>query len=165
MPAPSLVARASSFIPLLGASLGVAVLLQIYPLRGDWAFWRPPFVLLVCLYWLLNEPFRFGVGAAWTIGLLMDLLFGGITGQSALALTVCAYLVQTSGQRLHYFTILHQSALAGVLVAVYQLLVVSVEQLASTADPTWALFYSVFSGAVLWPLIAAGLGRLHHPRW
>lgn len=165
MPTPSSMAPESSSMPLLVASLGIAVLLQIYPLRGDVAFWRPPFVLLVCLYWLLREPLRFGVGAAWTVGLLMDLLFGGIAGQSALALTVCAYLVQTSGQRLHYFTVLHQSALAGVLVVVYQLLVVSVEQLARTAEPTWALLYSAFSAAVLWPLIAAGLGRLHRPQW
>ncbi|MGK2915741.1 MAG: rod shape-determining protein MreD [Porticoccaceae bacterium] len=150
---------------LVATSVAVALLLQLYPLRGELALWRPPFPLLIALFWLLSEPTRFGVGLTWSIGLLMDLLFDGILGQSALACGLCAYLVQSLDQRLQHFSSLHLCGLAALLVTVYQVVVVSLDLLLrhATLDP--ALFYSALSAALLWPLIAGGLGRLHQAHW
>lgn len=150
---------------LVAGSIAAALLLQLYPLRGELALWRPPFPLLIALYWLLVEPARFGVGAAWSTGLLMDLLFDGIPGQSALACGLCAYLVQSLEQRHQHFTSFQRCGLAGLLVTVYQVVVVALDLLLRDAILDPALFGSALSAALLWPFIAGGLGRLHDARW
>jgi rod shape-determining protein MreD len=151
---------------LVATSLVLALLLQIYPLRGELALWRPPFPLLVVLYWVLAAPALFGVGLAWSVGLLADLLLDGIPGQSALAYGLCAYMVRSLDQRLQYLSLIHLAGVTGLLVLLYQLVVVSIELLLRgdlTVNPL--LFASALSATALWPFIAMALGALHDPYW
>ena len=52
---------------------------------------RPDFLALVLLYWCIQEPRYVGVGAAWVVGLVMDVGDATLFGQHALAYAVLAY--------------------------------------------------------------------------
>tara|TARA_R110000787_G_scaffold111444_3_gene220364 strand:- start:15 stop:494 length:480 start_codon:yes stop_codon:yes gene_type:complete len=155
--------RLPTQVLLIGLVLALAA--SVVPLYGDQRFWRPPFVLLLVIYWLFREPQRFGLGFAWLMGLLIDFLFGQILGQHALAMSVAAYLVITQQQRLHHFKVLHQCLFVILVVFVYQLVLLVVRLLIDDITTFTPLFYSTVSSSLLWPLLFFGLEKLHGERW
>lgn len=71
----------------------VAIVLTIVPLP-DWAIWlRPQWILAVLLFWIIAAPEQCGVGFAWVIGLIMDLMMGTPIGQQSLIFVFLAYLL------------------------------------------------------------------------
>lgn len=145
--------------------LVLALAASVVPLHGDLRFWRPPFVLLLVIYWLFREPQRFGLVFAWLVGLLIDLLFGQIVGQHALAMSVAAYLVIIQQQRLHHFKVHHQCLFVVLVVLVYQLVLLSARLLVDDISTFTPLFYSAVTSALLWPFLFFGLEALHGERW
>lgn len=142
-------------------SLLLALTLYFYPLRGDAGFWRPQLVLLLVTYWLLTEPHVLGVGFAWLMGLVLDVLAGGVLGQHALALAICAWILQLAGQRIQHFSVWHQAVLVALLAVFHQLVMVVVELVAGRGAERWAMFYPVLPTVVLWPPVALVLNRLY----
>lgn len=142
-------------------SLLLAYVLHFYPLRGELTYWRPLFVFLTVVFWLLAEPHVLGVGFAWLAGLLLDLLTGGSLGQNALAMGVCAYLLQLAGQRMKNFSVWHQLLAVAVLALFYQLVSIVVSLIAGKGADNWFMLYPVLSSLVLWPLLAITLWWLY----
>ena len=151
--------------PALALGLCLALLMWIVPMRSELAFWRPPFVLLLVTYWLFRQPQYYGVIFAWLVGLAVDLLFGEILGQHALAMSVSAYLVMSQQRRMHHFKMLYQCVLVAVVVLAYELVLLSVRLLVEDIDTILPLFYSVLSSALLWPILFAMLQKLHGEQW
>jgi rod shape-determining protein MreD len=151
--------------PALALGLCLALLLWVIPLRSELAFWRPPFVLLLMTYWLFRQPQYYGVVFAWLVGLGIDLLFGEILGQYALAMSVAAYLVVSQQHRTHHFKMLYQCIFVAVVVLAYQVVLLSVRLLIEDIDTVLPLFYSVLSSALLWPVLFTMLQQLHREQW
>jgi rod shape-determining protein MreD len=72
-------------------SLFLALLCQLFPWVGQGVIFRPDFMLVVLLYWLLRAPNLCHIGTAWVVGLLVDLATGSLLGQHALSFTLTAY--------------------------------------------------------------------------
>lgn len=142
-------------------SLLVALIFGFGAGRSEWLYWKPPFVLLVALYWLLFEPQTFGLVFAFTLGLLVDFVSGAPAGESAMAFCVTAYWAQTLEHRLLHFTIFHQCLLIAGLVVCYQLISVAIDLAIHGGALQLALLYPALSAILVWPLIAGVLGRLH----
>jgi rod shape-determining protein MreD len=99
-------------------SLAMAFVLQLMPWSG---WWRPEFVLLVLLYWLLRAPHLCGIASAWLVGLMLDLVTGVLFGQHALAFTLTAFLALYYQRRLILFTNLQQTGYVFLLLLFNQL--------------------------------------------
>lgn len=157
----------TNHLPWPGLLIGLclAALMWIVPVRSELAFWRPPFVLLLVIYWLLREPQRLGIIFAWLAGLMIDFLFGEILGQHALAMSVAAYLVITQQHRVRHFKIFHQCLIVAVVVLAYNVVLLSVKLLVEDIDIVLPLFYSVLSSALLWPILFATLQKIHGQHW
>ena len=56
------------------------MLLMILPLPDSLRFLRPEWVLITLIYWAMAVPRLVGVGFAWVVGLLMDVMMGGAIG-------------------------------------------------------------------------------------
>ena len=154
--------RDNSSLPLraLSFSLIAALFLYSLPLHGSLAFWRPPFVLLVIVYWLLVQPQHLGITFAWFIGLLLDLLYGNVIGQNALAMSVTVYLLKTQEYRVHQLSLPFQCLAATLIVIIYQTLWASTRLISEDIVLGWRIFYPALSSALIWPLLAASLYRL-----
>lgn len=145
---------------LLIVALLAAMVLQLWPLFGGAALWRPHFVLLVLVFALLYRPGHYGIVTAWCVGLAMDVAYGGVLGRYALALGICAYLLQLFRRRLMHARLWHQSGLVFLLAALSQLIAVSVHLLVQR-DASWAvIWYPAVTSALVWPVFYPIMMRL-----
>jgi rod shape-determining protein MreD len=117
------------------------------------AYARPHWVALVLFYWIISLPHRFGLVTAWTLGLVLDVLQGGLLGQQAVAYLVIGSLAASLYQRMRMFSVWQQSILifAAMFVAEMILFVIDV----ATLDRTWRYLYLLPSivSALLWPWV------------
>lgn len=135
-------------------SLLFAGVLAIVPLPTWLELWRPDWVALVLVYWVIALPHRVGMLTAWLVGFLLDVLKGTLLGLNAGVLTLMAYIALTLYQRLRMFTPLQQSITILMLIGTGQLLVFWVQTATgqNTAENLSFVLTAVTS-ALLWPLV------------
>jgi rod shape-determining protein MreD len=100
-------AKGNAVLPV-HASVGIALVLSMNGVRSWAQFLMPPMVLLVTLYWVLFGPVIYGLGFAFLVGLMLDLMLDTPAGEYALAFCVTAYLAQLLEYRVRHFTIPYQ---------------------------------------------------------
>ena len=145
---------------IIATTLLLALWLAIVPLPV-WAQWgRPELVAMVLVYWVIALPERVGIGIAWVVGLLQDIVEGSLLGQHALALAVLAYLALILYQRLRMYTPVQQAAVMFVLIGFNQLLCHWVETLTGTVSSTLLFLLPALVSALLWPLLSLFLRAL-----
>lgn len=135
-------------------SLVFAGVLAIVPIPLWLALWRPDWIALTLIYWVIALPHRIGMVAAWLVGLLVDVLEGTLLGLHAIVLMMSAYIALTLYQRLRMFTPLQQSLTILMLIGAGQLLIFWVQAATgqNTAD-NLAFVRSSMTSALLWPLV------------
>ena len=98
-------------------TLFVALLGNLLPLSGMAEALKPDFLALVLLYWCIQEPRYVGVGAAWFLGLVMDVSDATLFGQHALAYAVLAYAAEYFRRRVLRFPLWQQAVQVALLLA------------------------------------------------
>lgn len=136
---------------VIAITLLIAVLIGVLPLPL-WAQWgRPAIVAMVLIYWVIALPERVGIGTAWLVGLVQDIVQGAVLGQHAFALAIMAYLSLILYQRMRMYTPLQQAGVIFVLIGLNQLLCHWVQTLAGTASPNLLFLLPALVSALLWP--------------
>lgn len=135
----------------------IALLLEITPLPGAVAIFRPEFPAMVLIYWCLALPQRVGVGIGWSVGLVLDVLRGALLGQHALGYAVMSYLALKLHRRIRVFPLWQQALTVMVIIALHQLLVLWVLGMIGRSQGTFSYWLPSLSSAVLWPWTFEGL--------
>ena len=133
-------------------SFFIAYLLAIVPFP-DWAMnYRPEWVPMVLIYWVMALPYRVGIGSAWVVGIILDVLEGSVLGPNALGLVVIAYVTLNLHLRLRMFSALQQSglvlALVGINLVVGHWLQIVTGQ---TVSSSLMFIMAAITSAVIWP--------------
>lgn len=145
---------------LLPLSLVVALLLGLLPLPGWLQPFRPYWLALVLVYWIIEAPDRVGLGFAFLLGLAADLAFGTLLGEQALRLTVMAFIVQRFRAQLRFFPLSQQAlAVAGLLLNDR---VVSAAVHMALGEPQLpsSFWWAPLAGMLLWAPVFLLLDRL-----
>ncbi len=133
-------------------SFVVAFCLAVVPMPIGAAMYRPEWVAMVLIYWVMALPYRMGVGIAWCIGLFVDVLEGSLLGLNAMALCILAYITLSLHQRLRMFSAWQQSAMVLALVGINQLLCHWVQKATSqTTAPNLMFLVAAIASAFVWP--------------
>lgn len=145
---------------VIALTVMVALWLSIapMPLWTQWA--RPEWVAMVLIYWVIALPQRIGIGIAWVVGLLQDIVGGAPLGQHALAFAVIAYLSLILYQRLRMYTSLQQAAVIFVLIGLNQLLSHWVQTINGTVSTNLLFLLPALISACLWPPLSVLLRAL-----
>ncbi len=129
----------------------VALVLAILPVPGWAQPFRPDWVSLVLIYWCMATPQRVGVGIGWTVGLILDVLYGSLLGEQALAKTLVAFLTLKLHLRMRMFPRWQQAVTVLVLVAVNHLVVLWIRDLVTHTPVRWSYWTSSVVSMLIWP--------------
>lgn len=131
-------------------SIIIALILMILPLP-EWAVaYRPNWILLTLVFWIVYAADGFGITMVWIIGICLDLLSGSTLGQHAVSLIVCAFIVIQLQQSFKIYPIGKQCLLLAFLVVIY--LVITRWLFGDTPIINdWTYWCSALTTAFLWP--------------
>lgn len=142
----------AGLLPLLLSFLA-ALVLMVLPLPPLLEIWRPDWLTLVLMYWLVALPHRVGFVTVLILGLLTDILMGSGFGIYTIALLVIAYPVLSNFQRLLNQSLLQQTLFIGLLVLVKRAIVYQLEHVLNDAVFNLPYLYPVLTSMVAWPWV------------
>lgn len=138
----------------------LALLLTILPLPAIIDPYRPDWLTLVIVYWVIALPHRVNVGTAWIAGLLLDILMGSTLGVRALALAIMAYVAAMQFQKVRNLSVWQQAVVVGIISLLGQLTVFWAEHLFAVVTMNYRMFWSCLSTTLLWPWVFLSLRKL-----
>lgn len=149
---------------ILYASFGIATIMNILP-GPTWAEpFIPDWVALTLIYWCMALPQRVSVGTGWVLGLILDVLYGSLLGQHALAKSVIAFITVKLHPQLRMFPRWQQAVSVLVLLAINQLLVIWIRGAIGQAPASVAYWTPSIVGMIVWPWLFVVLRDVRR-RW
>lgn len=152
--------RPRESVRLLVASVAVAMLFTLMPLPAVLEPLRPYWVALVMIYWCMEVQDSFGLGSAFMVGLVFDLLTGSLMGMHALSLVVIAYLVNRFRARMRFFPPWQQALAILALLVNDRIILLWISALLGEPVPTWQYWLAPLVGMAFWPWIFLLLDHL-----
>jgi rod shape-determining protein MreD len=132
-------------------TLLLAVILALLPMPELASWFRPPWVLMVLIFWSMMMPYRVSVGMAWVVGIMMDLLNGTLLGEHALAFTIVIYFVSKMHMRLRFFPLLQQGISIFLFVLLYQFIIYCVQGFIGDLPESYLYWLPPVTSMILWP--------------
>lgn len=132
-------------------TLFVALLLEMVPLPSWALWWRPEWMLLVTLFWVLFYPRWASVGVAWCVGFTLDVFTSTLLGEHALAMTLVVYLVYRFHRQARLFSLWQQACWMAILVAIYQAIIFAIQGIIGQAPLTAWYWCPVGVSMFIWP--------------
>ena len=131
-------------------SILIAMVLMIIPLPESIRVLRPEWVLLTLMYWAMALPRSVGVGYAWVVGILMDVLLGGALGVLAFSYALVVYLILRFHLQLRQFPLWQQALSLMSLILLVHIVTVSMTSLSSG----WLVWFpAAVTSTLLWPFV------------
>jgi rod shape-determining protein MreD len=132
----------------LTATLLLALLLNMVPLSGLPGI--PDFVALVLTFWCIREPLKIGMGAAFLLGLTMDIADASIIGQHTLAYVLLAYAANSLSRRILWFRLIQQALQILPLLLLAQTIMLVTRLTTGAPFPGLTYFLGSFIATLLW---------------
>lgn len=127
----------------------LALLANMVPL-GELNGLLPDWVALVLTFWCIREPQKVGMGAAFLLGLMMDVVDGSLIGQHALAYVILAYLANSLSRRILWFAPYKQALQVLPLLLTAQAVMLLLRLLLGARFPGAGYFSGSLVAALLW---------------
>ena len=132
-------------------SFVAAFILVMIPLPGWAQLLRPEWVAMVVIYWSMALPNRFGIGASWFAGLILDVTRDSLLGQHALALVVVSFITIRLHQRIRVYPPGQQAITVFLIMIINFLIILWIRGIMGQAPGLWQILLPALSSAVLWP--------------
>ncbi len=141
------------------ASLALALVLSIIPLPELLEPLRPYWVAMVLIFWCLETQGIITLGAAFVLGLVLDLLSGSLLGMHALGLVILTYLVTRFRPRLRFFPPWQQALSVLALLINDRIIVLWIVSLRGDSMPAASYWLAPVVGMLVWPWLFLLLDR------
>ena len=133
-------------------ALIIALSLTILPLPQPLSNFRPPWVLLLVLYFEFYLLPSFNILTLLILGLILDVLLASVMGEHAFALILVTWIASQRARRFNYFSMGQQIIFIGFLCLIYQSLIIIIE--AFQGHPiSFISIGGVMISSILWPWI------------
>jgi len=147
---------------LLPLSILIALLLGLLPLPSALQPLRPYWLALVAAFWIIETPKHAGLGFAFIVGLLADLVFGSLLGEQALRMVILGYILQRFRLQLRFFPLPQQMLVIGGLLFNDQVVSTALHLILSEPLLPWSYWFAPITGMLLWAPLFVLLSNL---RW
>ena len=154
-------ARHSGGVAILFSFI-LALLLTSVPLPAALEAWRPSWVAMTLIFWCIVLPDRVGIGAAWVLGILLDVQTGALLGQNALGLTIIAYLTLRLHKQIQVFPLLQQSVVICFYLLLLEFFTLWIRGITGVPPQHWSFWAPALSSMLLWPLFFYTMNAVRH---
>ncbi len=120
----------------------------------------PFWLLSFFIYWLIYSNGKSVFTSAFILGILLDVLQGGILGQNALALVLSSAFILNVKKSFFVSNLTTQQVYIFLGSIIYLIIFLLVQQLTQGLNFEWLILLSPFTSAILWPLIRYLLAKL-----
>jgi len=152
----------SSVGTTFAVTLFAALILQLIPLPENFIYWRPDFLLLVTVGWIIFSSDSLGIVFAGLMGLLADFIFGSPTGLHMLLFAMVGAIPLFLSGWLTYFTLAHRCGFIFCLVVFYQLMSnIFFSLWALPVNYEYILVVALIS-SLIWPLLDRLLSAVNY---
>jgi rod shape-determining protein MreD len=134
-------------------TIAAAMVLRVMSIWPGLDPFNPDWIVLVLIYWAIALPERFGVFAAWSVGLLADVLTGRLLGQYALIYALIAYFSIKEHRRLRQFPLIQQCVFVFFCLLGSQSIIFGMESMQAGNRLSLEYWYPVLTGTLMWPLV------------
>ncbi len=145
---------------IMPVSIIIALLLGLLPLPGLLQPLRPYWLALIMAYWVIEAPDSAGLGFAFTVGIIADLMFGALLGEQALRLVIMTFILQRFRARLRFFPMSQQALAIGVLLLNDRVVTGAVHLALGEPALPWNYWWAPVLGMLLWPPLFVMLDAL-----
>ncbi len=132
-----------------------AAVFSLLPMPDMLSMVRPALIPLVAIFWIMALPQYYGLFFAWSLGLMMDVLYGAVFGQNAMAMLFMALAVNQLNRRLRMYPWWQQSFMVLVIVGLYELAAIWIGSATGQRAPSLLYLLPAVTSALLWPWLAA----------
>ena len=144
--------RASRRFPVV-ITLIVGLMLSIMPLPDSVQAYRPDWLALTVIFWAMQLPRAWSVGTAWIIGIVLDVSYGTLLGQHAVALCLVAFVTVRFHLLMRVFPMSQLTMTVFALLALYQFILFWINGVAGISAPSATYWGPVIVGTALWPFV------------
>lgn len=134
-------------------SFAAAMFMNILPLPQVINYFKPDWVALVLIYWVMAMPNRIGVLVGWCVGLLVDVLYGNLFGIHAMTFAIIAYLIQLTFHRLRLFPRWKQSINIAVVIGVQMLVGLILRSFIQPLSVDYTYWFPLIGSMIFWPWV------------
>lgn len=131
----------------------IASVLTVYPLPYAIAGWRPHFMLMLTLFWVMCQPSWCGVWFAFTMGIFTDLLLGMPLGTNALFFVALSFAGRMLTREFAYIPFLFVWLIIGIAVFIYVLFTWLGLVVSDTSFVTARHWQPLASSIMIFPLV------------
>ena len=153
--------RNSRRLPVL-ITLVVGLMLTIMPRPDAIEAFRPNWLALLLIFWAMQLPRTWSVGTAWIVGIVLDVSYGTLLGQHALALCLVVFATVRFHLLMRVFPMSQLTATVFALLTLYQFILYWVNGVAGVTAPAITYWAPVLTGALIWPLFYAFLSGVRY---
>ena len=122
-----------------------------------------PLWMLVCfVYWVIYTDGKWIYLSALILGLLMDVLQGGILGQNAFALVISSAFIFNVKKSFFVSNLTTQQVYIFIASLIYLIALISTHIAIQGFDFSWFIILSPFTGSIIWPLVRLLLAKLKY---
>ena len=153
--------RNSRRLPVL-ITLVVGLMLTIMPLPEVIEAFRPNWLALLLIFWAMQLPRTWSVGTAWVVGIVLDVSYGTLLGQHALALCLVVFATVRFHLLMRVFPLSQLTATVFALLTLYQFILYWVNGVAGVTAPAITYWAPVLTGTLIWPVFYVFLSGVRY---
>ena len=138
----------------------IAFIITVISLPSSLELASPFWLLSFFSYWLIYSNGKNIFTSAFILGILLDIIQGGILGQNALALLLSSAYILYVQKSFLVSNLTTQQVYIFIGSVIYLIVFLLVHQLAQGLNFEWLILLAPFTGAILWPLMRSLLTKL-----
>jgi rod shape-determining protein MreD len=140
----------------------IALIVGVISLPSVLEIVSPFWMLIFFIYWIIYTNTKVLYLFALILGLLTDILQGGILGQNALALLISSAFIFNVKKSFYVSNLTTQQVYVFIASLIYLIALTLTHIAIQGFDFSWLILLSPFTGSIIWPFVRLLLAKLKH---